>query len=98
MKVRYLSIAESELDVAIEYYEEQEPGLGLRFFAEVRNTIDRVIAYPDAWYGISSSTKRCRTKIFPYGIIYQIREKEILIVAVAHLHRKPNYWSKRTDG
>ena len=31
MKIRYLSIAELELDSAIAYYESQEPGLGIRF-------------------------------------------------------------------
>ena len=34
----------------------------------------------------------------PYGIIYQARENYILIVAVAHLHRKPGYWKDRTVG
>jgi hypothetical protein len=34
-------------------------------------------------------------KRFPYGIVYQIRGDEISIVAVAHLHRQPGYWSER---
>ena len=95
MKVHYLSVAEAELDSAILYYEQQETGLGIRFFTEVRNTIDRIVAFSNAWYPISQNTRRCRTKVFPYGIIYQIREDHILIIAVAHLHRKPEYWKKR---
>jgi len=34
-------------------------------------------------------------KTFPYGVIYQEREDFILIVAIANLHRKPNYWAER---
>ncbi len=45
MRIRYLSIAELELDSAIAYYESQETGLGIRFYAEIRNTEDRI---PDA--------------------------------------------------
>ncbi len=92
MRVRYLSIAEIELDSAITYYESQEPGLGIRFYAEIKNTVDRIIAFPEAWYPLSENTRRCRTKIFPFGVIYQIRKDEILILAVAHLHKKPDYW------
>ena len=95
MNARFLSIAEIELEEAIAYYEEKEVGLGLRFFSEVRNTVKRIIAYPEAWNLLSKNARRCRTKVFPYGIIYQIRHDEILIVAVSSLHREPNYWRDR---
>ena len=32
---------------------------------------------------------------FLYVIIYRVDNNEILIVAVAHLHRKPKYWMER---
>jgi hypothetical protein len=34
-------------------------------------------------------------KKFPFGIIYQIIEKQIVVIAVMHLHKKPDYWKKR---
>jgi hypothetical protein len=73
VNVRYLSVAEEELGQAIEYYEDKEVGLGLRFYAEYRAALERILAYPDAWYALSENTRRCRTKVFPFGIIYQIR-------------------------
>jgi hypothetical protein len=30
-----------------------------------------------------------------FGIIYQIVEKQIVVIAVMHLHKKPDYWKKR---
>ena len=95
MKVRFLSVAEAELDEAIAYYEDKESGLGLRFFSEVMSSVDRIVAYPRAWPGISENCQRCRTKVFPYGIVFQKRDEEILIVAIAALHREPNYWKNR---
>ena len=95
MKVRYLSVAELELQEAIEFYESVDIGLGIRFYGEVRNAIDRIKQLPDAWAPLTGNTRRCRTKVFPYGVIYQIREDEILILAVAHLKRRPNYWKNR---
>jgi hypothetical protein len=93
--VRFLTVAEAELEEAMAYYEERESGLGLRFLSEIRNAVDRIVAYPNAWFRLSESTYRCRTNIFPYGIVFQIRDKEILIVAIASFHREPYYWKDR---
>jgi len=95
MKIEFLSIAELELKDAFNYYNEQSEGLGFEFLLEVQKTIDRIIQFPEAWTKLSKRTRRCRYKRFPYGIIYQIREDLILIIAVMHLHRKPNSWKER---
>lgn len=34
---------------------------------------------------------------FPYVLHYLLREEEIIVYAVAHTHRKPEYWIKRID-
>ncbi|SPD75691.1 conserved hypothetical protein [uncultured Desulfobacterium sp.] len=95
MKITFLEIAQIELDDAIKYYNHESPGLGNTFLTEVLNTIDRIGEFPEAWHPSSKRTRRCQTRRFPYGIIYQILKHEILIVAVANLHRKPDYWKNR---
>jgi len=95
MKINFLEIAQIELDDAIGYYNYQAPGLGDAFLTEVLNALDRIGEFPEAWQPGSKRTRRCQTRRFPYGIIYQIRQHEILVVAVANLHRKPDYWKDR---
>ncbi len=95
MRIRFLEIAQIELDDAIEYYNYEVPGLGEAFLTEVLNTLDRIGKYPEAWQPSSKRTRRCQTRRFPYGIMYQIRKDEILVVAIANLHRKPDYWEDR---
>jgi len=95
MRIRFLEIAQIELDDAIEYYNYEVPGLGDAFLTEVLNTLDRIGKYPEAWQPSSKRTRRCQTRRFPYGIMYQIRRDEILVVAIANLHRKPDYWKDR---
>ncbi|WP_201447887.1 type II toxin-antitoxin system RelE/ParE family toxin [Calothrix sp. PCC 7507] len=51
--------------------------------------------FPQAWTQLSKNTRRCRIASFPYGIIYAIKEQQILIVAIMHLQRQPNYWTNR---
>lgn len=86
INITFLDSAEAEFIETILYYNEQSEGLGYEFAAEVKRTISRIANYPEAWTTLSKRTRRCRTNRFPYGIVYQIREDKILIVAIMHLH------------
>jgi toxin ParE1/3/4 len=87
--------ARIEFIEAVAFYEESREGLGLRLSREVYATINRIIGGPTAWPRISENTRRCFTRRFPYGVVYEIREDDILIIAVAHQSRKPGYWKER---
>ncbi|MBU1614144.1 type II toxin-antitoxin system RelE/ParE family toxin [bacterium] len=95
MEIRFLKIAQVELDETVDYYNSESPGLGDEFLLEVLDTLKRIKQFPNAWHPFTKKARRCQTRRFPYGIVYQILETEILIVAVAHLHRKPDYWHNR---
>jgi len=95
MEVEFLDLAQKELDDAFDYYEYQQGGLGYRFVREIYNTIALIKSYPVGWSKISKNSRRCLVKAFPYGVIYQQRKDLILIIAIASLHRKPNYWVER---
>jgi len=92
VNVRFTSAAERELKEAIQFYEAAENGLGSRFLDEVEAAVARIVTHPSAWAAMSSRTRRCRTSRFPYGLFYQIRTEEILIVSVMDLRRDPRRW------
>lgn len=92
-----LKPAQYELDDAFDYYESQVPGLGAEFLDDVLTAFKRIESNPEAWPLFSKRTRRCLATHFHYGIIYQMRNHEILIVAIAHLHRHPEYWQNRVD-
>jgi|SRR4051812_15185571 hypothetical protein len=87
--------ARVEFIEAIAYYESCREGLGLRFSREVHATINRITLRPTAWPQISDNTRRCLTRRFPFGLIYEVRQTDILIIAISHLNREPEYWEKR---
>lgn len=95
MTVRFIESAETELDEAIAYYDSKDLGLGSAFLLEVLTATDRISRYPDAWQHLDKDIRRCRLARFPYGLIYAEEAGDILILAVAHLHRKPDYWRDR---
>jgi len=95
MEIRLLDVAQHELDEAIEYYNAESPGLGDQFLLEVLSAFGRIRQLPNAWHPYTENSRRCQTRRFPYAIVYQILESEVLVVAVAHTHRRPEYWRDR---
>jgi len=89
---RFTSAALSELKEATRYYEQKENGLGTAFLDEIDATIERIQRFPYAWHRVSPRTRRCRTHRFPFGLHYQIRPDEILVIAVMDLRRDPKRW------
>jgi len=87
--------AEDEFLLAIDYYESQQPGLGLQFSRELYASITRICEHPIAWEQLDSELRRCITSRFPYGLVYRIVGDSIQIMAVMHLSRKPGYFSDR---
>jgi len=78
----------------MEFYESSREGLGSEFLGEVEATIRLIESYPLAWTSLSPRTRRCRIHRFPYGLFYQVRPDEILIVSVMDLRRDPKRWEQ----
>jgi plasmid stabilization system protein ParE len=66
MKVRFLAPAQSELDDAVAWYNEQAAGLGLEFLDELDRAIRRSLSYPLSCPEIEPGLRRCLLARFPY--------------------------------
>lgn len=95
MKVEFLEPAYTEYQEAIEFYNLQSNGLGDKFIIEINRTISIIKNYPESFSNYTKHTKKAVVNIFPYNTIYFIQNKNIIITAIAHQHRKPNYWINR---
>ena len=88
--------AQAEFISAARYYEDQADNLGLDFIDAVRRTVQRILEYPESGRPFGRRLRRVLVPGFPYGLLYRAGPQRILIVAVAHLHRRPGYWRSRT--
>ncbi len=95
MNIRFLKPVQYEIDDAYEWYEAQSRGLGIKFLDDLDRVIRRIKAFPLSCVEIDEGLWRCLFSRFPYGIIYGIDSETVIVVAVAHLHRKPRYWIDR---
>jgi len=92
---RFLSPAQLDLARAMDYYDEAAPGLGLEFLDEFERTVERILLNPEAWTQVPPRHRRCRTRRFPYGLLYSIEGDVVLIAAVMDLRRHPDAWRSR---
>lgn len=95
MKVAFLPEAQAELDDAFSWYEEQAVGLGYEFLDELDQSLRLIVTFPEFHPQVDKKLRRCLVNRFPYGVYYGTVDDSIIVVAVAHLRRKPDYWTSR---
>lgn len=87
--------AEAEFVSTARYYEDQAEQLGLEFISSVQGTVRRILEYPESGRPFGRRLRRVLVPKFPFGLLYRVEPQHIVIVAVAHLHRRPGYWRPR---
>lgn len=95
MEFNILDAAEAELRAAARYYNAELPGLGLDFAEEFAQVLKRILAHPQAGSPAGIGIRRQLLRRFPFSVFYLIEGTVIVILAVAHHSRKPDYWKKR---
>jgi toxin ParE1/3/4 len=98
MKYVFHPAALIEYSEAVQYYAQNRTALAQAFIDAVENTIYRIRESPTTWQIIDEDVRRCMTRKFPYGVLYTVEEDEILILAIMHCSREPNYWKNRKTG
>lgn len=97
MRIVFTEIAQRELEDAASFYETELEGLGRKFKAEAKAAVVRISKYPRMWSEERGGIRKCLLHRFPYKLLYSIEEDHILILVVAHQHRKPDYWVDRLE-
>ena len=87
--------AESEMNEAAEFLEQEYPGLGTVFLTAVERAMDQIRSSPEAAQLIRGHVRRKLIVKFPYSVVYSVRNTQIRILAVAHQKRRPYYWRSR---
>lgn len=91
--------ARAELREAALWYDREKAGLGDRLVDEIAAVVSFVREWPDAapaYHGRRlPSVRRKGAKTFPYGVVYFVRDDEVVVVAYAHDKRRPGYWRSR---
>jgi plasmid stabilization system protein ParE len=82
--------ARLEFEDAVAWYDQQQPGLGDRFEAEVHATFQRILQNPERYKLVSDKVRTVRVGVFEkYSVFYRVEPGFIGIVSVFHGSRNP---------
>ena len=95
MQVTFSPQAREEIAEAAIYYEGQQSGLGSEYTEEVYAFVRMVAIAPEQPRLRPRGYRRVNLDRFPYYIAYSIETEVVLILAVGHGARRPEYWIKR---
>ncbi len=96
MTVHFESAALIEYRDAV-LYSERRFSLGDQFVQAVESAVETIASDPGRFQPVGKDVRIFRMRRFPYCIFYHYAPASdaITIYAVAHHHRKPDYWRER---
>ena len=94
-KVKISPDAEKEFREASFFYSNISKTLKSRFIEKFKSVKYYISMYPEGSPLIEEGIRHHVFDIFPFSVVYIVREEYIYIVAVAHHSQHPDYWKDR---
>jgi toxin ParE1/3/4 len=96
--VRIAGPAAEEFTEAVRWYEARRPHLGAELYDAVNATIEGIERQPEIGATAYEGPKSRRVSVarFPYHVVYRLEEDAIVILAIAHMKRRPGFWKHRS--
>jgi plasmid stabilization system protein ParE len=87
--------ADLEIEAAFQWYEKEQPGLGLEFLGELRAAYNRIGEGPLKYQHLRSGVRRALLRRFPYAVYFAVEQSRLVVLAVLHASRDPAEWQGR---
>lgn len=94
-RVTLLRAAQADIRTGARFYEGQARGLGTEFVAEVDRSLARLREYPEIGAPLRRGARKLLVRRFPYLVIYRVELEGVLVLAVGHQRRHPDFWLER---
>lgn len=100
MRIIYLAAASDELHATIDWYAEHATTDHAASFASaIEAAIFEIAETPSAWpiSRLSSRVRGRALRSIHHSVFYLVEPGQIVIVAIAHMKRRPGYWLDRVE-
>lgn len=87
--------AEAEAEQAAEWYEVQQPGLGIEFVLELDAATERAVETPLAYAKVYHEARRVLVRRFPFAVYFIYERNVVEVFAVLHQQRAESLWQSR---
>ncbi len=93
--VTFTPEAEADSDNGYFWYESKRIGLGREFLTAVDASIQALVRNPETYQVIYKTYRRAVIRRFPYAVIYEATDTEIIVYAVFDCRQSPQKWQQR---
>jgi plasmid stabilization system protein ParE len=97
MRIRILSLAVGDLQAGRDFYEHQQPGLGVYFLDTLFSDIEALLIHAGVHVRVFGYF-RALSKRFPYAIYYRINGEDIEVWRVLDCRQNPKRTSAALNG
>lgn len=84
-----------DLNEALDFYLSKSHKIAHDFYSIIEYSLDTIQNAPKRCKIIENPFRSFVIQRFPFKIIYCEEENEIIVIAIAHLKRNPDYWKTR---
>lgn len=96
--VAFLPGAQAELEEAVLWYAEREPGLESEFIRSVDASLQAIRRQPELFPVAHKNIRRALIRRFPYSIFYFQDNETLIILSIFHSSREPKKWNRTKLG
>jgi plasmid stabilization system protein ParE len=93
--VTFIPEAEQDSDEGYFWYESNRIGLGREFLTAVDACIQSIRRTPKGYQVFYKSYRRAIVRRFPYAVLYEETDTEIVVYAVFDCRQDPEKWRER---
>jgi len=94
-RLRYHPLFDCDVREAARWYDQRADGLGDAFVEVVRRCVADVVADPERFAKLPAGCLYVRLPRFPYVLLFDLVEDELLILGVLHTARSIEKWRER---
>ena len=92
--------AAADIASAGDWYERHREGLALEFAEEIDRALEVISENPETWLfwpgsPVEFGIRRFMLPRFPFAVAYTMQGEQVIVLAVAHVRRKPGFWLER---
>jgi len=95
LALEYLEEAVVEAAAAASWYAARSATAAAGFAAELEAAAGAIQTTPEAWPPYVHGTRRYLLRRYPFAVVFRVERTRVLVVAIAHGHRRPGYWRDR---
>ena len=90
-----LAAAQNDLRRAAQFYARESKRIAGEFLAQFEHALELISTDPELGAVTRRGSRRFLMRRFPYTIIYRVESERVLVLAVGHQRRNPEFWLRR---